>query len=372
MKRCPIRVVMSESVFRKQKMIRDIVICRFNGYESVLELGGCVHVRAIIITDALIPHAQIGPASFHVKDRDLSACWEEAGRSPALCHVKPVGDLHYHPEQGLGAYYSGPSPSSVDIENSLRQAALYHVFTLKDFASEKELTPADSGEDGQSHYDIDSYTTIIIPAIGNIKKPAVLRRRTKRALWASLISTRSGDSIRANVVEHVYSSSHPTEPQVLIHEAVPIEIPSDEEVSVLTGWPIDKIRLTTDETELEAEVKLKYMASSPGWQAYQYSYPSWPAAYGYNGHESGWGTKSLALQKGYIDYTKKAGTCRALHGCIDPAGVGQLLREAACLLDGKDGVDFQYLRSNASLPEIIEAVEECLRILKGASRRKKV
>jgi hypothetical protein len=361
---CPIRVVMSESLFKKQREIRDRVLHCFGEKESVLELGGCVVVRDglrnIVITDCLIPRAEIWRSGFTVKDRDLSACWAEAEKSPDHCHLKPAGDMHDHPGEGCGRHCSGPVPSAVDRENSLRQSRLYHVFNLQESFTEEQLDPIEAeDQDGHCRYRVDAYTIIRVTASlrGDGQRPVLLKRDERRALWASLIAQGRGDRVSAGVVEHIYSAAHPKEPRILMHEDVPVVILEDSDVSALTGWPMDKVQLSIDSAALEEEVRAKYSTSASGW--YSHRYHTRPLRDDHSWYALQWTSQA------YYDRSGKVTDCKGFHGLVEPSEVAHVLREAASLLDGVQYAGHRYLCRTMTPVEIAEALEQCLRLLKG-------
>jgi hypothetical protein len=292
----PLRIVRSESVELKQKVIRDLFIEHLGSYESVLELGGMVRDGDIIITDALIPRATVGHSSFRVKDRDLSACWSAAAKSDHTRHLKPVGDLHYHPGRHVDSDENRrrPQPSGVDRDNSLRQAGLYFPFNLQTTEREVELTSEDEGAPG-GHFSfiIDSMRSI---RLRSATKPAsiVFRESEKRSLWASLIYPSDGHSasVGTSVIVHAFRPGAVDEMDVSICDDVPTVVLSDEQVAELTSWPVKKIGLRIEPDDLISEIKAKYRAAwgydrekawgDRRWQALRDERPSdWSSDFGY-------------------------------------------------------------------------------------------
>lgn len=282
----PIRIVRSTSAEEKQKVIRDITVKCKGRYESVLELGGTVIGSNIFVTDCLIPRATIGFAHFKVEDRDLSACWSEAEKSPGTQHLKPVGDLHYHPEdsRSRGDSYDGPSPSGVDEANSLRQASLYFPFNLQTTTSEMVVAPeAISGQDGFARYRIDRLRSIRLPVMDRVFE-IVFNEKQCRSLWGSLIypSDACSGAVTASAIVHAYCPCDPDRLQVFRCENVESSVVPDEEVAQLTGWPLEKIRLQIDPQALEKEICDRYQLEAyrryeAGWHQYGRAY-----ADGYN------------------------------------------------------------------------------------------
>lgn len=371
---CPWRVLLSASFDCKQQAIREIVLAKHGHYESVLELGGKVIGPNIIVTEGLIPKAVIGYSHFRVEDRDLSACWAKADKD-----LSPVGDLHYHPGDGFDG--RGPRASSTDEENSLRQSGLYHVFNLQSSQDRKvlERSPRAQPEDSRHYYDIDPFSSLCIPVREEAApgEPPILIRREDRSLWASLILPREGDlsHLTANVVEHVYSSKHPKEPAVLVHEDVSADILSDEEVAELIGWPVEKIRLAISPEELEKEVAEKYRTESYG--QYQYGYGRYGYGHGYwDSYSSyGYGYPKGSWEKRYrnspawhrFSWEQSPREPRYLDSRSDPADVARVLREVALRVAGKPlgrGEKFSFLGKDAGRGEILRALQECYRFLK--------
>jgi hypothetical protein len=373
-KTCPCRVLLSASFDCKQRAIREMVLAKHGHCESVLELGGKVVGPDIIVTEGLIPKAVIGYAYFRVEDRDLSACWAQADKD-----LSPVGDLHYHPEIGFDGH--GPSPSSTDEENARRISGLYHVFNLRSSQERKVLEKSTrvQAKDGHHYYDIDPFSSVSIPVQeeGAPGEPPVLIRREKRSLWASLIVPRDGDLSRltANVLEHVYSSRYPEEPAVLVHEKVPAEVLSDDEIAQLTGWPVEKIRLVIDPEELEKEVAEKYRTG--GYGEYRSGYDEYGHGHGYwdSGSNYGYGYLKKSWEKGYrnrpawygLPWGQKTQGPLYLDSRSGSAEVARVLREVASRVAGKPlGRDekFSFLRKDAGKDEVLKALQECYWFLK--------
>lgn len=374
-----IRIVRSESFEAKQALIRKAVLKWKGNYESVLELGGKTVGSDIIVTDCLIPKALIGHASFLVKDRDVSSCWSAAENSPVTGHLRPVGDLHYHPESG-GT--TPPRASLVDERNSLSQASLYFPFNLQISEREQVLTPGDNGRrEGYQRYDIDSFRTIFLPCQQSGKGEIELIFKEKRisALWGSLIYTSDAreDLVGAYVTEHQLPPEAEEEFTILRHENVHTVILSDEEVAELAGWPLEKIKLDIDREQLEREVISKYQVIHYGWHGSQTGTPSW----GY--YDRGYGQDSPSTWGGHnnrypVICHADAGSDKEeffyLSAQSRPRDVARVLREALVILDGSSegDMDFSYLHDKATPGQIILALEESIRLLKGFRNSSKV
>ncbi|RJR29411.1 MAG: hypothetical protein C4576_35400 [Desulfobacteraceae bacterium] len=259
-----LRIVRSESFERKQQTIRNLVLECLGSYESVLELGGVIRNSDIVITDCLIPRATLGYSRFRVLDRDLSRCWSEAEKGERTRHLKPVGDLHYHP--GNSAEYAGdgvaPGPSSVDEANSLRQSSLYSPFNLQTI--EHDVIPKTEGRAlraGYRSYTIDPMRSILVRHSG---KPGagvdlVYREKEERAMWASLIYPSDGFPKFMSSTVIVHSCRH-FGTKVHINREVPAAVLSDKDVAQLTGWPLESIELEISSQKLKQEVNAKYRA----------------------------------------------------------------------------------------------------------------
>ncbi len=329
------RVFRSESFERKQKMIRDEVRKIHPNRESVLELGGCVRDRHVVVVDCLIPEADLDYCSFKVSDQALSRCWAKAGKAKSTTHLSPIGDLHYHPETG-GSFlrHFGPRASSEDEENSLRLAGLYHTFnlqeTVSEFAPEAGTCPS---REAWFEYEIDPYTCVQIKSEQSINALQIMvKRKQKKSYWASLIRTSDGNPEydRSYVIEHLYSAGAQEEPRITRYEDVPSVVISDEETSDLTGWPMDKIRLELDRNAIASEVSSKYRKKSHiGLLANQYtdSFDEYDRLWQWHGQSCG--LQNMPYQQ-YKQYLKDFIYLREDASLND---VGTLLREIAKLLE---------------------------------------
>ena len=278
----PIRIVRSASFEDKQQLIRQMVLKHVGSFESVLELGGTVIGSHIFVTDGLIPRAQIGYARFEVKDRDLSACWSAAEKSPSTKHLLPVGDLHYHPGRGL--HFNGqcavPAASQIDEQNSLRQAGLYFPFNLQSTQNERVLSPESAGsDDNHACYRIDEQRSILLPnpGDGGSLSSILYKEKRRRSLWGSLIyhSDACSDAVLASAIIHAYCACDPDNLQVLHLENVESLVLPDEEVAKLTGWPLEKIKLRTEPEAIKDEVCEKYSVSCGGYNPFPYTEGGW-------------------------------------------------------------------------------------------------
>jgi hypothetical protein len=355
------RLIRSASFEQKIKMIRRLFIQLFGEIESVLEVGGCVVGNTIFCIDCLIPKAVVGYAHFKVEDKDLSECWSEAED-----YLNPVADLHFHP----GNFK--PTASTVDEQNSLRQAGLYHVFNI---ATSQELRKMSQNPASPStscfSYDIDGERRIKIHLEKKIGfTPDIFyEEKIKKALWGSLIYPGNANSENAtgNVVEHRYVSND--EVQVSRYEDIETIIISDEKVSKLTGWPLEKINLQYDEDLLEVEVALKYQPYSYCWETsnstdqpygYSWEYTRYPVV----SYDRPYGNYPVVVNLPGIKKKKKGSRFFCLSENSNLHDVSDLLKEIVALIEDKDRQQFYYFENGASSREIIEALKECARVIK--------
>jgi hypothetical protein len=356
------KVVLSESFVRKAKFIRAHFLTIHGKLESVVEVVGKITGNSIFCIDCLIPEATVSYSNFHVADRDLARCQEEAEKDENTRHLLPVGEAHYHPWNGK------PSPSSVDKENSLRLANLYHPFNIDESNRIRVLKPKKtSPKDLIIRYKIDAVRKFwflrqkekkFIPQIYYAEK-------IKRALWASLIYPANGDSdlVTASVVEHRYRSDKNV--KIKRHDEVETVIFSDEKIAELLRWPVEKISLRYDEEILEEQVVRKYHPSG-----YFYSPQSSDfARYGcVNNHPVVvWQDPNLnypVLVTADNDFEGHKRGFRFLSQHSNHHDVAALLREAAAILDDEEIEEHDYLSVLADEDDIAIALKESVRILK--------
>jgi hypothetical protein len=378
---CP-RVVLSESVEQKQAIIREEVKRKYGNVESVLELGGLRRNRDIIITDCLIPEAELGLCTFDVSARALSRCWEQAGKAPSTKHLLPIGDLHYHPGTGSPhSGYRGPCASSVDEANSLRLANLYHEFNLQECHFEKTiLQQSEILNEDSVEYVIDPFSSLYMSASQNdilINTP-IIKRRRRNAFWASLIRFSDGNSqyTKSYVLEHVYSSESQKIPEVIKHVDVETLVMSNEEVSELSQWPMDLINLDIDRDKLALEVSQKYptdsrqarhskhraYSSEPysiSWNCSEHEYCPYrlPQIYDFHQFSSAESRSHHALQDEFIYLREDASLTE----------IAALLRESAIMLEAdpfspSTVIHLRYL-ANSGHSQLLQAVKECVQLI---------
>lgn len=370
----PLRIVRSESFETKQKVIRELVLKIHGNRESVLELGGVVKGQDIIITDGLIPRASISGASFSVQDRDLSACWGEAEKNEATSHLRPCGDMHYHPESCSHLEAGdGPRPSPVDLENSYRQASLYFPFNLQTIAEERVLAPEPAAGDGGGslRYRVDRFRSLHLSALqGEPTFNLVLKEQRQVAHWASLIRPCNGgeNHVHAAVTTHEYRDD---ELRVQRYNDVDTIVLNDAEVAELAGWPLENVRLALDREDLERQVRERYRVDN---------YHYWPAARHDHWTDSWWDSydDSWAVSPWYRRRTYPSPSAprlprwdgHELHYLTASSGlseVARLLRESAALVGGEGMKEFEYLHERAERAEIVRALRECVRLLRGST-----
>jgi hypothetical protein len=361
------QVIRSESFERKAKTIRKLFVDQFGRMESVLEVGGKVIGNTVFCTDCLIPMARVGFTHFNVEDRDLSKCWNDAEQNDATKHLLPVADLHYHPGE------SRPSSSSIDEENSLRQASLYHPFNLQVFKMIKKLNQHTLlSRDGSASFQIDDSRRVSVPLNESHRlRPSILyEERIKRSLWGSLIypSNASSDLMAAYVVEHKYVSADET--IVKRHEDVKTCVLSDEEISQHTGWSIEKIRLQVDKKALEKEVARKYQTYTSQWTTYQNNYPACRHGelYEVNICQRVPGARCYANCPVAFDQNQTQSNFQFLAQNSNRRDVAHLLKEIAAIIDSEPIEAFYFLERDITNKEMVTALNECVRILQQVSK----
>jgi hypothetical protein len=365
--RGPLRIIRSSSFEEKQRLVREAVLRCHGARESVAELGGILKGADIVITDALIPRAWIGHANFYVEDRDLSACWAEAEKSGRTSHLKPVGDLHYHPGDCRHLAGDGPRPSHIDETNSLRQASLYVPFTRQVIQEEQVLAPELGGEEqGVYLYRIDRSRSVLLRCLAGMPELSLtFRERRFVSRWASLIYASDGcpEHVSACVTTHEYRDG---ELRVLRHEDVPTAVLPDEEIAELTGWPLERIRLPMERDLVEREVREKYETDGYGWPAWHYD--SWNS-YKYDSRYPAARFRPAKQHWSSSDRTRALPKWEKQEFCYlsaeaAPADVAQVLREAAAVVSGEGSGAFEYFHGKAATSEVTRALEECLRLLR--------
>ena len=313
--------------------------------------------NAIFCIDCLIPKATVGFAHFKVEDKDLSECWSQAED-----HLNPVADLHFHPGKHK------PTASTVDEENSLRQAGLYHIFNIETSKVLKKLSPNPvSANNSCFTYNIDAERTVSFHLNKKMRfAPDIFyEQKIKKALWGSLIYPSNANSYRVAgyVVEHRYVSDDDV--QVTRYEDIETMIMGDEEVSELTGWPLEKVKLQFDEDVLEAKVALNYRPHTYYWGSYGSSYYS--HGYEYNSYpvvvaEKQYGNYPVVVNTSHCK--KKAGRqFQFLSEDSNLHDVAELLKEVAALIQDNHGQQFYYLESGADTREILKALKECAKVI---------
>lgn len=361
------QVVRSESFERKAKTIRRLFVDQFGRMESVLEVGGKVIGNTVFCTDCLIPAATVGFTQFSVEDRDLSKCWNNAEQNDGTKHLLPVADLHYHPGD------SRPSASSIDEENSLRQASLYHPFNLQVYKMTKKLgRDALFSKDGSACFQIDDSRTVSVSLAESRRLRSSIRyeERIKRSLWGSLIYPGNADSdlTAAYVVEHKYISAD--ELIVKRHEDVQTCVFGDEEISEHTGWSIEKIKLQVDEKALKGEVSRKYQTYKPQWTDYRSDYPAcrYDEHYetGVCGRIPGAGCHVKCPVS--WDQNQIPSNFQFLAQHSNRRDVAHLLKGIAAILDCEPVEAFCFLGKKVSTAEMVTALNECIRILQRVSK----
>ena len=365
MKRTAPVVIRSASFERKLKTIRRLADQTKGQVEIALEIGGAVRGHAVYAIDCLIPSARVRSAYFKVDDRDLSECWANAENNPETRHLSPVGDLHFHP--GLGR----PIPSDVDRDNSTRQAALYHVFNLKEFLQRKIIEPR--LENDRCLYDLDDWHRIIISGAGACKTAQVcLEEACKHSLWASLIYPANARPKRVNaaVVEHIYQGDDP-DSVVHRHLNVTTRVMRDKAIAQILDWPLDWVHLPIDETSLHAEIDEKYQSED------EYIAPTassvsivrgcthaFPVLIRSNSDFlNGMMTHTPFPVNGYADVNR-----RFLTGTSTKTDIASLLRKTAGWIEGSISVDLNDGRVNGGTADALNALTECVSLLKWMDR----
>jgi hypothetical protein len=355
------RVVLSESFVRKAELIRAHFLLIHGMLESVVEVMGKIIGNKIFCVDCLIPEAKVSYSNFQVDDRDLARCQEEAEKDENTKHLLPVGEAHYHPWDGK------PSPSSVDKENSLRLANLYHPFNISESNTIRILKPnKTSPENLIIRYKIDAVRRFWILRQKEKKfiPQIYYAEKIKRALWASLIYPGNGDSdlVTASVVEHRYLSDENI--KIERHDEVETVIFSDEKIAELLRWPVKKISLRYNEEILKEEVERKY---HPSGYFYSAESPNF-ARYGcVNNHPVVvWQNPNLnypLLVTADNDSEGQKRGFRFLSQHSNRHDVAALLREAAALVDGEEIQGSFYLDNTTNSKEILIALKESVRVL---------
>jgi hypothetical protein len=356
------KVVLSESFVRKAKLIRTQFLSIHGLLESVLEVLGRIKGNTIFCVDCLIPEATVSYSSFHVHDRDLSRCQEEAAKDENTKHLLPVGEAHYHPWDGK------QTSSSVDKENSLRLANLYHPFNIDESNIIRVLKPDRiSPEDLCIRYKIDPFRKFWFLKQKDKKfTPQIYyAENIRRALWASLIYPSNGDSdfVTASVVEHRYLSDEKV--NIERHDEVKPAILSDEKIAKLLKWPIEKISLPYDEEMLQEQVARKYYPS--GYLFSAQGSDSLSCGYLNNYPVVVWQNPNpLYPVRVAEDINSEDDECgfRFLSHHSNRHDVAALLREAADLIDGEEIQSPFYLNNTTNLKEILMALKESFRVLK--------
>lgn len=340
-----VRVVWPASLFDYTRDALSVTRETFGSVEAVFELGGLVKGDTSFCARAFPPVATVASCSFHVGDKDLADCWRKIDTDPLLRILQPVGDLHSHP------FGSRPSPSSVDLANAERMAALYSPFTRTHTDLQQPLEIASRGR-RHIRYRLTEGAFVSVAIPGTHAPPkARLEQTGSHCSWASIIAPLEGvlapERMYTSVLvqEHTPVGDHDRGLRRL--DDVPLEVVSDEEFCRASGLPRDQVvSFAPTRDDLRAELKSKYRPASYA-----------AAGYGYGA---------------YVDYHPLGGTNREerqypQEGLFLPhaptrGNVASLLRETAAILVDPvgGGGQLSLLWSGAGMSDLTSAVAEAL------------